>query len=161
VSPKLLEGASLDAPKIFGRAVARPSKLLLDATKFFRQCGSTALQKSHSPVASRYSLPFWLGRSLALPFLLGSKPDDFNHDGVSPKPRYWRAHLLMRRNSFGSAGALPSRKVIHQSPVAIRCRFGSAGASPSQFPCFSPRSKRITLRRPPSPQSPIQSRHWL
>jgi hypothetical protein len=43
----------------------------------------------------------------------------------------------MRRNSFGIAGALPSRKVIHHSPVAIRCHFGSAGASPSHF-CLVP-----------------------
>jgi len=43
--------------------------------KIFRQCWSTALQKNHPPVANRqspfavhYSLPFRLGKSLALPF---------------------------------------------------------------------------------------------
>jgi hypothetical protein len=41
-----LEGASPDAPKIFGSAGALPSR---------------------KPLAIRYSLPFWLGRSLALP----------------------------------------------------------------------------------------------
>ena len=52
---------------------------------------------------------------------------------------------MRRKKFFGSAGALPSRKIIHQSliasrhslfttrysPFATRCRFGSAGASPS------------------------------
>jgi len=54
---------------------------------------------------------------------------------------------LLNTGIFGSAGALPPRKVIHQSliascylpftirysPFATRCRFGSAGALPSQF----------------------------
>jgi hypothetical protein len=39
----------------------------------------------------------------------------------------------MRREFFGSAGALPSRKTICYSPLATRRRFGSAGASPSHF----------------------------
>jgi hypothetical protein len=38
--------------------------------KIFRQCRSTALQKNYSLLAIRYSLPFRLGRSLALPSLL-------------------------------------------------------------------------------------------
>jgi hypothetical protein len=56
---------------------------------------------------------------------------------------------------LGSAGALPSRKVIYQSliairyslftirysPFATRCLFGSAGASPSQFIPSTTRSK--------------------
>jgi hypothetical protein len=56
---------------------------------------------------------------------------------------------------LGSAGALPSRKVIYQSLIAIRYslftiryspfatrrRFGSAGASPSQFIPSTTRSK--------------------
>jgi len=61
---------------------------------------------------------------------------------------------LLNTGIFGSAGALPPRKVIHQSliascylpftihysPFATRCRFGSAGALPSQFiPPFVPR----------------------
>jgi hypothetical protein len=47
------KGASPDAPK-----------------KFFRQRRSAASRKflfHHSPIAIRHSLPFWLGRSLALP----------------------------------------------------------------------------------------------
>jgi hypothetical protein len=51
-----MEGASPDAPKIFGRAEAQSSKLLLMHQKNFRQCRSTALQKSHSPFANRQSL---------------------------------------------------------------------------------------------------------
>jgi hypothetical protein len=37
---------------------------------------------------------------------------------------------------FGSAGALPSRKVIYQSPIAIRCRFrlGRSLALPISLP---------------------------
>ena len=52
--------------------------------EIFRQCKSTALQKSHPPVANRqspfavyyslfairYSLSFWLGRNLALPAII-------------------------------------------------------------------------------------------
>jgi hypothetical protein len=33
----------------------------------FRQCGSTALQKNHSLLATRHSLSFRLGKNLALP----------------------------------------------------------------------------------------------
>ncbi|MCC6037658.1 MAG: hypothetical protein LM632_05565 [Armatimonadetes bacterium] len=46
--------------------------------KIFRQCRSTALQKNYSLLAIRYSLPFWLGRNLALP--LHSVPRPAPHD---------------------------------------------------------------------------------
>ena len=40
--------------------------------RIFRQCGSTALQKSHLPVANRYSLPFSARQKPRPPILLSS-----------------------------------------------------------------------------------------
>ena len=62
VSPKLLEGASPDAPKIFGRAEARSSKLLLMHQKIFGNAGALPSRKSfaagYSPLAIRCSPSF-------------------------------------------------------------------------------------------------------
>ena len=93
--------------------------------------------------ASRYSLPFpdlpicrlhdlpttWLGRSLALPLSRLSSCASFlsrclrKRSLLKQAGKNWRAHLLMRRKFFGSAGALPSRKTIRYSPFATRCCF--------------------------------------
>jgi hypothetical protein len=51
-SAKILEGAPLDAPKIFSSAGALPSRKTICQSLF----------------AIRYSLSFWLGRNLAFPF---------------------------------------------------------------------------------------------
>jgi hypothetical protein len=53
LSAKNLEGASPDVPKIFGSAGALPSRKLIH----------------QSLIANRQSLSFWLGGSLAFPFL--------------------------------------------------------------------------------------------
>jgi len=46
--------------------------------------------------------------------------------------RSGRSPTLRCADFFGSAGALPFRKTIRYSPLAIRCHLGSALASPSQ-----------------------------
>ena len=50
--------------------------------------------------------------------------------------KFWRAHLLMRREFFGSAGALPSRKVIHQSPIASRYSLPFSARQEPRHPIF-------------------------
>jgi hypothetical protein len=52
----------------------------------------------------------------------------FSQMTIFPERRIYSAKILEGAspdapNFFGSAGALPSRKVIYQSPIAIRCRF--------------------------------------
>jgi hypothetical protein len=42
--------------------------------RIFRQCGSTALQESHLPVANRYSLPFSARQEPRPPIFLVPRP---------------------------------------------------------------------------------------
>ena len=64
-SAKILEGASLDAPKIFSSAGALPSRKTICQSLFAIRCRLTI---RHSLFAIGYSPSFRLGRSLALPF---------------------------------------------------------------------------------------------
>jgi hypothetical protein len=61
IRQKFLEGASPDAPKIFGSAGALPSRKIIH---------QSLIASRHSLFTTRYSLPFRLGRSLALLFTL-------------------------------------------------------------------------------------------
>jgi hypothetical protein len=45
--------------------------------RIFRQCGSTALQESHLPVANRYSLPFSAQQEPRPPIFLVPRPPPF------------------------------------------------------------------------------------
>jgi hypothetical protein len=63
-------------PRKFFKRLGRSPTLQTtpDATKFFGSAGALPSRKTirHSLLTIRYSLPFWLGRSLALPFLASS-----------------------------------------------------------------------------------------
>ena len=57
-----------DATKIFGSAGALPQNCSLLATRYSQLATHQSLPFNQSPIASRYSPPFWLGRNFALPF---------------------------------------------------------------------------------------------
>jgi hypothetical protein len=100
----------------------------------FRQCGSTALQKSHSPVANRqllfavHYLPFTIRHSLLAIVLAQQEPcppNSFRPSSHAPFLSRWlRKRSLLKQAEklegashdapkiFGSAGALPSRKLV-------------------------------------------------
>jgi hypothetical protein len=113
-------------------------------TEFFRQCRSTALQKTirYSPLAIHCRFGFnWRvvlphDRNLNKFGCSGEQPSSF----VPARPKFFR-----------HGRAVPSRKTIRHSLFATRCRFGSAGALPSQFipspvPRPAPRFKSVATK---------------
>ena len=113
-----------DLPIRFGSAGASPSHFL-PSRKVIHQ---SLIANRHSLFAIRYLLSFRLGRSLALPLSRLSSCALFlsrclrKRSLLKQAGKNWRAHLLMRRKFFGSAGALPSRKLaIRHSLLATRC----------------------------------------
>ena len=107
-----LEGASLDALKIFGSARALPSR---------------------KPLAIRYSL-FAIRRRFGFNWRV-MPPHDRNLNKFGCSGEQLSSLIPTRPKFFGTAEPCPPEKpsATRHSLFATRCRFGSAGASSSHF----------------------------